>query len=149
MAFRKASVELSDEDWGEMLHDEYIAIKALLRNELGVINEPLIEYRQHTGQQVGASLSDKEIESVYGDWQVFDPAKSLKHVREWQFEQNERIDAHVSMLKKRDEMRHSINGICEELKAINEYRKVYGSYWWRYLKADMRKTMGHIWHQIV
>lgn len=149
MAFRKAAVELNVEDWGEMLHDEYIAIKALLKNELGVISEPLIEYRQHTGQQVGSSISDIEIESVYGDWHFFDPVISLKHVREWRFEQDERLEAHVSMLTKREEMRHSIGGICVELKNIKEYRKVYGLYWWRYCKADMRKTMGHIWHHIV
>lgn len=149
MAFRKASVELCDDDWGTILHDEYIAVKALMKGELGFIIEPLIEYRQHAKQQVGSSISDKEIESVYGDWHFFDPARSLEHIRNWRFEQNEQLMNHISILKKRDEMRHSVNGICEEFKAIKAYRNIYGPYWKRYCKADMRKTMGHIWHQVV
>lgn len=149
MAFRKASVELRDDDWGTMLHDEYIAVKALLNKELGFIADSLIEYRQHAKQQVGSSISDKDIESVYGDWHFFDPAKSLEHIQRWRFDMNERLDAFVSFLRKRDKMRHSVNGIREEFMTIKDYSKLYGSYWWRYLKADIRKTMGHIWHHIV
>lgn len=146
MAFRKASIELRDDDWGTMLHDEYIAVKALLNNQLGVISKPLIEYRQHAGQQVGSSISDKEIESMYGDWHFFDPAKSLKHIERWQFTKDERLDSHIYMLKKREEMRHSVKGLCEEWDAKEDYHKLYGPFWWRYFKADMRKTIGYIWH---
>ncbi len=149
MAFRKASVELREDDWGAMLHDEYIAVKALLKDELGVIIEPLIEYRQHPDQQVGSSISDEEIESVYGDWHFFDPAKSLKHIESWKFDNNERLSSLILMLKKRDIMRHSVMGIREELLDVNIYRNLYGLFWWRYLRADMRKTMGHIWHRIL
>lgn len=149
MAFRKASVELRENDWGAMLHDEYIAVKALLKDELGVILEPLIEYRQHNGQQVGSSISDKEIESVYGDWHFFDPAKSLMHIQRWRFVQNDILRAHIEMLQRRDEMRHSVKGLCEEWAAKEDYRKLYGPFWCRYIKADMRKTIGHIWHKFV
>lgn len=149
MAFRNALVELRDDDWGTMLHDEYLAVKALMKDELGVITDSLIEYRQHAKQQVGSSISDRDIESVYGDWHFFDPAKSLEHIQRWRFDRNERFDAYVSMLRKRDEMRHSAKGLEEEIKKISEYRKLYGPYWKRYFKADARKTMGHIWHLIV
>lgn len=149
MAFKKESVELREEDWGAVLHDEYITVKALIKDELGVILEPLIEYRQHPSQQVGSSISDKEIESVYGDWHFFDPAKSLKHVERWRFDKSGRLSTYISMLKKRDEMRHSVMGIREELWQINSYRNLYGPYWFYYIKADMRKTIGTIWHRIV
>lgn len=148
MAFRKASVELRGDDWGTILHDEYIAVKALMKDELGVITDSLIEYRQHAEQQVGSLISDKEIESIYGDWHFFDPATSLGHIRRWRFD-NKRLDRYVSMLSKRDEMRHSEKGIVEELKGINEYRRLYGPFWRRYFRADARKTLGHIWHRMV
>lgn len=148
MAFRKADVQLLKDDWGQILHDEYIAVKALLKNQLGMIDEQLIEYRQHLGQQVGSSLSDKEIESEYGVWHFFDPAKSLMHIQRWRFVQNEKLQMHIEMLNRRDAMRHSVKGLCGEWDAKEDYRKLYGPFWWRYLKADMRKTLGHIWHKL-
>lgn len=147
MAFRKADVDLRIEDWGEILHDEYIAVKALLEGRLGMIKEPLIEYRQHSSQQVGSSLSDKEIEAEYGDWHFYDPAKSLEHIKRWRFE-DEALNKYKAFLLKRDEMRHSVNGLAKEILVASEYRSLYGKYWKHYLKSDMRKTLGTIWHKV-
>lgn len=149
MAFKREKVEVREDDWGEMLHDEYIAIKALLKDELGVLSEPLIEYRQHAKQQVGSHISDKEIEAEYDEWYFYEPSKSLENIRTWQFDNNGRINEHESLLVERDRMRYSSNGIVCELLCIKQYRKIYGPYWWRYLKADMRKTIGYVWHRIV
>lgn len=149
MAFRKADVQLQKDDWGQILHDEYIAVKALLNDQLGMISEPLIEYRQHAGQQVGSSLSDKAIESEYGDWYFYNPIVSLKHIQPWRFEITERLCVLTNMLHAREEMRHSILGVAREIMNIGHYRIAYGPYWERYIKYDSRKSFGHLWHKII
>lgn len=149
MAFQKSAVQLLKDDWGQILHDEYIAVKALLQDQLGAIYEPMIEYRQHTGQQVGAPLSDKAIESEYGDWYFFNPVVSLRHILPWRFDATERLCLLTDMLQTREEMRHSITGVVREIINIGHYRKAYGPYWVRYIKSDMRKSFGHLWHKMI
>ncbi len=36
-----------------MIHDSWIALLLAMKNQIGFINEPLIQYRTHAGQQVG------------------------------------------------------------------------------------------------
>ncbi len=149
MAFRRAEIPLLEDDWGQILHDEYIAVKALIQNKLGIISVPLIEYRQHEGQQIGSSCSDQEIENVYSDWNFYDPAKSMSHIKNWKFELTPLLSMHISMLEKRDKMRHSSFGWLQEIATAKDYWECYGKYMWRYVKADARKTAGFIWHKLI
>lgn len=45
----------------EMIHDSWITLLLAMNNEIGFINEPLINYRRHASQQVGFGTSQKYV----------------------------------------------------------------------------------------
>ncbi len=45
----------------EMIHDSWIALVLSLTDEIGFVNEPLINYRRHANQQVGFGTTDEYV----------------------------------------------------------------------------------------
>lgn len=45
----------------DFIHDAWISLIAAMASRVKLINEPLVKYRQHSGQQLGAGLSQWEI----------------------------------------------------------------------------------------
>lgn len=149
MAFRREAVQLRDEDWGHVLHDEYIAVKALLKGKLGFIAEPLIEYRQHSGQQVGSGINEPWADSVYSKWNFYNPVKSLKHMEGWKFDETKELKNHRCLLVERELYRKKCNGVFQILCNIQKYKLLYGQYWMLYVKMDFRKALGTLYHTIL
>lgn len=78
-----------------VLHDEVIAVRALLNNRLGYISTPLTLYRIHELQHTGLSLSESNFSSRRT---IADMSEYLLNAKRWSFyhevESNERIRFH-------------------------------------------------------
>lgn len=48
----------------DFIHDAWIGLVAAMSSRVKLINDPLVKYRQHSGQQLGAGLSQWEISRV-------------------------------------------------------------------------------------
>lgn len=101
-------------------HDYYIALKLAYHNKLGLIIDKLIDYRVHSGQQIGVKVDSPQMKGL------FDYYKQS---------QNGQVEDVYVFLKYLIKRRKNTIGICllcdfskeEKEKVRNEFKKMYFS----------------------
>jgi glycosyltransferase involved in cell wall biosynthesis len=58
MTFRRSLLDVAVPFPGEWVHDEWLAIVAAATGELDVLEQPLVDYRQHGANEIGAARLD-------------------------------------------------------------------------------------------
>lgn len=117
-----------------ILHDYILAIEALSRNTLGIIEQPLTRYRIHQGQErgIGKAIEKPWESNIYelgcermGDYPlpiVFAKKMEMRH--------------------KRYEWIAGMRGIFSILLNWNLYRKTYPDKWQSFMTVDVNHTLG-------
>ncbi|MBO7490598.1 MAG: glycosyltransferase [Bacteroidales bacterium] len=133
MAIRK-NVNLITNYNTPILHDYILAIEALSHNSLGIIIQPLIQYRIHKkqergiGDEIGNPLNDNIYELKYeyfGDYPL--PRIFLNK---------------ITMRDKRYKWMSGLRGVLSIIYNWRLYKKTYPTLWMSYIKTDINHTIG-------
>ena len=126
----------------DIIHDGALAMMAANSNQLGYINERLINYRIHTHQECGVGnylkqpLSDDKrntsyIASVWSQLPLPSP-----------------LSERIAFIVNRNRRRHQPLGAFRLLKTIPIYISMYGNRWLSFLSYDIRQWASNMLHRI-
>lgn len=128
---------------GDILHDGVLAMLSVADNQLGYINELLINYRVHPAQECGVGesqlhpVSDNPRESSYTAvlWNQNSLPPSL--------------DRRIKFIITRQRRQHQPLGPFRMIGDIKEYKTLYRTQWCRFLLFDIKTSISVILHRIV
>lgn len=117
-----------------ILHDYILAIEALSRNSLGIIEQPLTKYRIHQGQErgIGNAIEKPWESNIY----------ELRCDRMGNYPLPTIFAQKTEMRHKRYDWMAGLSGIVKILFNWNLYRKIYPNSWKSYMSVDMNHTVG-------
>lgn len=137
MAFRKKLVERFSPLHNDLWHDEMIAMTSVAYHSLGYIEDPLIKYRIHPGQQIGIPNSNDSI--VTKDYrQPLLPYKKFSA-----FLKNKEDSKRIIFLYTRCRSKHQLFGYIAMLIHMASYIKYYGRDSLSFLSYDMGASLKH------
>lgn len=118
----------------QILHDYILAIEALARDTLGIIEHPLIKYRLHQGQERGIG------DAIENPWKSNIYELGCEKIDNYPLP---KIFADkIEMRHKRYDWMAGLSGIVKILFNWNLYRKIYPNSWKSYMSVDMNHTVG-------
>lgn len=118
----------------QILHDYILAIEALARNSLGIIEHPLIKYRLHQGQERGIG------DAIEHPWKSNIYELACEKIDNYPLP---KVFADKIMMRhKRYEWMAGLSGIKKILFNWNLYRKTYPDNWKSFMSVDMNHTVG-------
>lgn len=125
-----------------VLHDYAIALLALGENSLGFLPAHTIDYRIHSGQQMG-------IRDYFGH-PMDDDLCHTNHdtVEVESLGYPEPVASRIGFLIKRDRNRHKALGLFGILKSYCLYRPLYGDKGSHFALMDMRQWVHNQWHRL-
>ena len=137
MAFRKRLVERFSPLHNRLWHDEMISMTSVASHSLGYIEESLIKYRIHYGQQIGVPNSEESI--VTKDYrQPLLPYKKFSA-----FLNNKEDVKRVRFLHTRCNSKHQLLGCIVMPVFLGSYIKYYGKNGLSFLSYDMCTSFKH------
>lgn len=131
MAFRKRLIERFSPLHNDIWHDEMIAMTSVAFHSLGYIEEPLIKYRIHYGQQIGVPNSNENI--ITKDYRQ----PLLPHKKFSAFLNNKEDIKRIKFLYTRCHSKHQLSGCIAMLIHLASYIKYYGGYGLSFLLYDI------------
>jgi glycosyltransferase involved in cell wall biosynthesis len=139
----------------ELIHDGWMALKLAIHNQIGFIDEPLIQYREHESQQVGlkaknerVSLIDRftrsrndklcRIRKKHEDAQaLYQYISSLPHIPKEVIQQLEKRHDFYSMRANLPTSRLLRIFPITPYVISGSYKKLEGGKWWRPILGDL------------
>ena len=118
-----------------LLHDYILAIEALTRNSLGIIDVPLIKYRIHSSQTLGLGealqtpWSNNFFFFLYEDFDGY-PLPDLLHKK-------------IKMRQLRYKWIAGMKGVLSIIRNWRKYKKTYPTNWNEFMLYDIRQTIIH------
>ena len=118
-----------------ILHDYILAIEALTRNSLGIINVPLIKYRIHSSQTLGLGealqtpWSNNFFDLAYEDFDGY-PLPDVLHEK-------------IQMRQLRYKWIGGMKGVLSIIRNWRKYKKTYPTNWNEFMSYDISQTINH------
>ena len=132
MAIKK-SVPVKFEYETPILHDYILAIEALARDSLGIIEEPLIEYRIHQGQACGIG------EAILQPWKS--DIYELGHEKFDNYPLPIKFAEKVEMRNKRYHWMAGLSGLLSIITNWKKYKETYPDNWKSFMHVDINRTI--------
>lgn len=143
MAFKKEMKQVFNVDHEEYIyHDFIISFSALLKNQLGYIEQPLIKYRQHENQAIGCHLNKKK----HKGW---DDAR-LPYIPWYNmnvFTLTSRDKLRIEFMEKRIQFKYSFLGF-EIIRNIFHYMRCYQKNCYTFVEYDFKEALVHTIYRI-
>lgn len=117
-----------------ILHDYILAIEALARNSMGLIEQPLIQYRIHQNQECGIG------DAIEHPWQ--NNIYELKYEDFGNYPLPQIFLDKIKMRDKRYGWRAGLRGVFSIIYNWRLYKKTYPTLWLSYIKTDINHTIG-------
>lgn len=138
MAFRKEIRQLFNKDYGEYIyHDFIISFSALLGNQLGYIEQPLIKYRQHENQTIGCNLNKNKHKGWDDARLPYIPWCNMDI-----FTLKDRDKLRIDFMEKRMQFKYSFLGL-EIIQNMFHYIKCYHKHWYTFVEYDFKEAFAH------
>ena len=131
-----------------ILHDEVIALTAVLEGALGYIDEPLIQYRLHGSQQMSIPNSVCAAERRFNESCILNPEVHVSRSYRWVFPLSERVLNYQRFQKQRIEIEHSCMGCVVAVFNVKMYMTHYRKKCFTFMCYDMKKSMKYCFLRI-
>lgn len=143
MAFRKRLTERfprRDDVW----HDELIARLAVSSHSLAYLQDCLIYYRIHGGQQIGISPHGPK-DGIERDYRQPEMPYSIEDL----FLTDEEDIRHIRFLEFRCQLKHQVFGWANAITHLSLYRKIYHRYALAFAMYDIKSSTRHTTRRIL